>query len=362
MRNKAVIIGAGNTGRGFIARLARESGYNILFIDKDKSLVRRLNEEKQYRIDFFGDIRPSFEIDRYRAVDWENTDIDDIAEDDIIFVSVGGRNLKEAGEQFKKFTGNGIFQVIVCENAVNAAQTFKDAAGGGIVGGRINLLVSEGTVFCTSVESEGLNILSEDYPYLQYDVEAFDNNSVAIHGLVPVIGFEDFLKRKFYTYNAASCIITYLGWIKGYKLFGEAANDPDILRMLDINYAETNMALCAEYGYSEKDQREFALISREKFCDKNIIDTIERNARDPYRKITPEERIVGTLRFIEKHGGNTQVLEMTLAAMLMYDRDEEWNLIKETKSDERILSEICGFSKDLPRIKRIIQCREYFEK
>jgi len=40
---KIAIVGAGKTGRGFVARLAAESGREIVFIDKDAALVRRLN-------------------------------------------------------------------------------------------------------------------------------------------------------------------------------------------------------------------------------------------------------------------------------------------------------------------------------
>ena len=44
-KSKIVIIGAGKTGRGFIARLL--NGNEIIFIDKNRALVDALNSEKK---------------------------------------------------------------------------------------------------------------------------------------------------------------------------------------------------------------------------------------------------------------------------------------------------------------------------
>ena len=44
---KAVIIGAGQTGRGFIAPIVRENGYAITFLDKDRALVEQLRKSPE---------------------------------------------------------------------------------------------------------------------------------------------------------------------------------------------------------------------------------------------------------------------------------------------------------------------------
>ena len=45
MVRKAVVIGAGQTGRGYVCRFLFEKGYDITLIDKDKNLVDLLYEE-----------------------------------------------------------------------------------------------------------------------------------------------------------------------------------------------------------------------------------------------------------------------------------------------------------------------------
>ncbi|MCF0146509.1 MAG: mannitol dehydrogenase, partial [Eubacterium sp.] len=48
----AVMYGAGSIGRGFLAQLFSDSGYETVFIDADSQLVRLLNSRTEYPIRF----------------------------------------------------------------------------------------------------------------------------------------------------------------------------------------------------------------------------------------------------------------------------------------------------------------------
>ena len=173
--------------------------------------------------------------------------------------------------------------------------------------------------------------------------------------------FSNFLTRKLYTYNAASCVIAYLGWKKGYGNYADAANDEEILELLDKNYEVTNRVLCKEFGYEEEDQREFAQLSKNKFCDRTIVDTVARNARDPQRKLAAEERIIGPIKLMYKYGEDASVLEKTAAVAIEYDNEgeEAWKKIKAEKSVEEILSDVCGLEKGSEIYENILK---YIEK
>lgn len=340
---KIAMIGAGKTGRGFIGRLLAEDKKEIYFIDKDASLVDALNEKKSFKISFFGDVRPDFTVDNFSAATWQNADLSDI---EIIFVSVGGMNLADVGAELKKLINDGKMRhIIVGENASKPAKKLSEAIG------LDNITVSESTVFCTTIEDSNskdpLDIASENYPYLQCDAAPLGDFKLNISTVRPISGFENFLTRKLYTYNAASCVIAYLGYAKGYTDYGEAANDKDILSLLDKNYAATNRVLCKVYGYDEQDQAEFAALSKAKFTDRTIADTVSRNAREPQRKLAFAERIIGPLCLLDEYGEDTSVLLLTAAAALFYEHesDSSWQQIKDTKSPEEIISDICGLPK-----------------
>ena len=334
--SKIAMIGAGKTGRGFIGRLLAEDNKEILFIDKNESLVKALNDALGFKVSFFGGVREPMTVGNYKAVTWNEANLSDI---EIIFVSVGGTNLPDVGAELKKLINDGKTRhIIVGENASHPAKTLSDAIG------LDNITVSESTVFCTTIEDGELDISSENYPYLQCDAAPLGGFDLGISTVRPVEGFGNFLTRKLYTYNAASCVIAYLGFVKGYTDYGEAANDSEILGLLDKNYAVTNKVLCREYGYDPEDQKEFAGLSKKKFCDRTIADTVSRNAREPQRKLGGAERIIGPMKLIDKYGEDASVLVLTAAAALLYEHptDKSWQEIKDSHTPTAILSEICG--------------------
>lgn len=334
--SKIAVIGAGKTGRGFLARLLQEAQEEIILIDKNAELVEQLNTAKEFKISFFGNVREPYMVNNFTACTWETASLEDA---ELIFVSVGGQNLKDVGASLSKLLADDKhYYIITAENASKPSVTLKEAIG------KENISVSESTVFCTTIEDGGLDINSENYPYLQCNAELLDGYVPAAKTIKPIDHFSNFLTRKLYTYNAASCVIAYLGWTKGYTNYADAANDEEILKLLDANYAATNKVLCAEFGYEEKDQAEFAALSKAKFCDRTIIDTVARNARDPQRKLGAAERIIGPIKLLHKYGEDASVLEKTAAAAVLYDNDGEdaWKAIKAEKTAEQILTDICG--------------------
>ncbi len=337
--SKIAVIGAGKTGRGFIGRLLKEAGKEIIFIDQDQKLVDALNKAGKFTIQFFGNEREPLEVDHFQAYTWETVSFQDV---ELIMVSVGGQNLQAVGKCLAgHLYGDRPYHIITCENASHPSLTLKSA-----VSPSRQVHVSEATVFCTTIEGEGLDIRSENYPCLQFDADLLEGYEPGIRQLRPIKHFSDFLTRKLYTYNAASCVIAYLGWVKGYKNYADAANDEEILELLDQNYQATNRVLCREFGYEKEDQEEFALLSKKKFCDRTIVDTVSRNARDPQRKLAAGERIMGPIRLLRKYGEDASVLEKTAAAAILYEApgEELWTKLQAEKSSGQILEEICGVS------------------
>ncbi len=350
--SKIAIIGAGKTGRGYIARLIRESEREIVFIEKDKDLVDRLNKAGSFKISFFGNCREPMVIDGYTAVTYDNADLSDV---ELIIVSVGGTNLPDVGKSLKDLINDGKRRyIITAENASHPAATLLDNLG------LDNVCAAESTVFCTTIEDGGLDIASENYPYLQCDAKPLCGYDPGMPGIRPIDGFGNFLTRKLYTYNAASCVIAYLGFVKGFSDYGDAANDPEILSALDRNYAATNRVLCKEFGYDEKDQAEFAELSKKKFCDRTIKDTVARNGREPQRKLKWAERVIGPMCLLDKYGEDISVLVATAAAALLFTNESEtqWNEMVASKSTQQLINDVCGLSPDTKLGKMILKKRD----
>jgi ketopantoate reductase len=53
-KGTAVIIGTGATGRGHVAQLSREPGYDLVFLDKDRRLCEALRTSGSYEVRLVG--------------------------------------------------------------------------------------------------------------------------------------------------------------------------------------------------------------------------------------------------------------------------------------------------------------------
>lgn len=346
------IIGAGKTGRGFLGRLLFEQGILPTYIDASKALVNELKTQKRYTVEFFGQEREALSIPIQQVLHTEDPRTQNaITKSDVILVSVGAGNLEAVGQLIQSASLAKPLLIITAENAIDPAKKLEHILGNHA------LTVTEAAIFCSTIEKPGspVDILSEAYDKLPYDAvraKAYRNlpKFFIAEGNFPLL-----LTRKIFTYNAASAAIAYLGAHKGYTWYADAANDPAIVRMLDQLYREVNAVLCTAYTIDPKEQEAFALASKAKFQNRNIRDSIERNARDAARKLAADERLLGPLLLAKKHGLPAASLELVIAAAILYGlgkKEEKLTeayqqglqvLLPSLKGDKDTLKSIAGY-------------------
>ena len=121
---KAVMYGAGNIGRGFIAQLFTESGYHTTFVDVVDSVVNELNDKNEYPLY----ITRGGEYERNKVVNVDAVNGKDpeavaeaISEADIMATAVGVNILKfiaepiSLGVKRRMRKSKGTLNIIVCE-------------------------------------------------------------------------------------------------------------------------------------------------------------------------------------------------------------------------------------------------------
>ena len=331
---KIAIVGAGQTGRGFLARLFHRQA-EILLIDSNRSLIDNLRESGSFTVRYFNNGEPDT-ISGYEA-HWTGNEIPSLKNCDVVFISVRPENTAAAGMWLEdKIRPDAA--VIVCENAAFPAELLATP---------LKKRAGSGAVFCTTVNNSTLDILSEDYPVLHVDGNL--GAAIKLSGIKQEPDFAVLMQRKIYTYNAASAIIAYLGAAKGYDSFPAAANDREIAAQLDNFYTEINNAICKEFAVEPEEQRQFALLSKLKFQNTQIADSIVRNAASPKRKLGASERIIQPAKLILAHGGNPDVLAKTAAAALRYmDVDDIGNV-------RNLLQTISGLSADEPLFSLVLE-------
>ena len=316
---KVILIGAGQTGRGYLARLLSLSGQPFVFLDKNEALIEALRSAGSYKISFGDSEREPLELKVSEACVMGSAEAAEVLADaDFIFTSIAEQNLPQLipalQQAVRERTKPEPLKLITCENGVSPKKKLE-----GVIP-EDRLVLSEAVIFCTTLKAEkGLDILSEDLDWLPYDVKAL-GETLSWHGMEAEEHFPELLERKIYTYNCLSACVTYPGAALGYENYAEAANDPAIEEIMKKAVASLSKALAARYGITEQKQHEFAMRAVQKFQNRSIRDTIERNARDVQRKLGPKERMIAPLLIMKQYGADTSALEEVIAAALLYGR------------------------------------------
>lgn len=319
VNKKAVVYGAGQTGRGYVARYLKEKGYQITFIEKNEQLIQYLNEDERYDIHFYHKDRTPFIVDNFHVYSLLDELRSILLDADLIITSVGEENLSEVATSLTKhLSGNEIPQLLTCENGINPARVLKRSLQKCTATNK-DFLISQTAVFCSTVNIEGtrLDILSQNETYFPYDSDGFEGK-LDFSGAVPIANFENFLKRKIYTYNCLAGLISYLGYVKGYRIYSEAANDPEISEIMDRLLEELDPALANYFGISLEEQHKFSQKALAKFKDKFILDYVIKNGRAARRKLGATERIYAPYQILKERDYNTEIITLIAGAALTY--------------------------------------------
>lgn len=336
---KAAVVGAGLTGRGFIGRLLYENNIDFTLIDTNRDLIAHLQDG--YTVSYFSQRTP-VHVQPMASLHVDDPEAQEALETaDLIFLSVTKQHLSEAAEYLDTFQLKGNCVLFVCENMQGALTSFEHSAP------TCACERSEGIIFCTTTSAETYpSIISEEYDAIPFNASTLTKERVqmlrqVLPNLKPEFFFDQLMKRKLYTYNAATAVLSFLGVKKGYSSLYEAAGDPDINEKLRRYLDSIAKGITSEFPVSPDEQKEFGEKAIEKFANRAIQDPISRNIRNPLGKLTPDERLIGPLRLLERHHIFEPVLIESIALAISYSLHENTHL-----TAEDVIKQVCSISSD----------------
>ena len=96
-----------------------------------------------------------------------------------------------------------------------------------------------------------------------------------------------------------------------------------ILEVAQGVYQESGAAICARHGYTAEEQAAFAQASLRKYQDATIVDPLERNVRDPLRKLGRHDRLIGPACLAREYGIRPYHLALAIGAALKYSHPQD---------------------------------------
>ncbi|WP_251860053.1 hypothetical protein [Clostridium sp. Marseille-Q2269] len=381
----ATVIGGGRIGRGFVSSLLKRNGVSINFFDISCDLTSLFNSKDSYTVHVLGNPHKNTIVSDFNG--YLIDDIESLSREfektNIVFTSVGGKNLVSLGKKIAKAYKNCLekgtsphFIIITCENWIKPADDLKESILYELspyekekflnnVDITQSVIRASGTSAPTGEDTDNeLDTWVQDYWILPVDKKRIIKNNI------PKLKFFDFdenfgemLAQKIYTNNTSVAIIAYLGYLKGHKYVADAANDPEIQPILDECYNEINYGLINVLGVSKKSQLEFSKIAKKKYQDPNIVDYVVRIGRDPLRKLAPDDRLIAPAKMAIKSGITPKAIAYGTAAALYFDYLDDPIAIclkemREQYGNKYVLKTVCGLGEGDQLTKLILQCIE----
>ena len=311
----AVMYGGGNIGRGFIGALLSQSGYRVTFIDVAEPVVKHLQEKGCYPVRYVSS--EGYEdvlIENVTAVNGNDTEAasDAIANCDIMATAVGARILKfivpniVAGLR-KRWAANGApLNIIVCENLMDAnlvvegmikeQLTEEEKAKFDETVGLVEAAIGRMVAIQTEAMKDGepMRVCVERYGFLPTDKAAFKGEIPNIKNMVPFAPFDFYIKRKLYVHNMGHATCAYLGDLLGLEFIYQSIDVADVRILVQNAMLESAMALSGKYGVNMADIVMHVTDLLNRFTNAALGDTCFRVGGDPGRKLSPDDRLIGS--------------------------------------------------------------------
>ncbi|MCI8556988.1 MAG: mannitol dehydrogenase [Lachnospiraceae bacterium] len=311
---KAVMYGAGNIGRGFIGMLFSASGCEVIFVDVAEKVVKELQEKKQYPLRYVASqghqdvmIKP---VTAINGNDMEMT-ANAIAECDIMATAVGPRILKliapnlAAGIRRRMQTSSKNLNIIICENLMDADRVLERMVKAELTkeeiewfDGHVGLVeASIGRMVPIQTEEmkdgDPLRVCVESYGFLPVDGAAFKGEVPDIKNMIPFEPFDFFIKRKLYVHNMGHAVCAYLGDVLELEYIYQSIDRDEIYIIVKNAMEESAAALSSEYGVPLENIMKHIMDLLYRFANTALKDTCRRVGRDPERKLSPKDRLIG---------------------------------------------------------------------
>jgi mannitol-1-phosphate 5-dehydrogenase len=364
MTGVAVHFGAGNIGRGFVGLILHRAGYEVVFADVVDELIDALNSTPSYLVKEVGFDPAEHRVDTYRAINSRGDEpavVAEIASADIVTTAVGPTVLRFVAPVIlaglrQRPDGAAPLAVMACENAINATDVLVEHIRSQAPEGEWPALAPKAVFANTAVDrivpaqsGGGLDVTVETYFEWAIERPPFQGNEPSIPDATWVDDLAPYIERKLFTVNTGHAATAYHGFVRGIKKLSDALADDVVRTAVEGVLSETRQLLVAKHEFSDEAQQAYVDKILQRFANPHLPDTVDRVGRQPLRKLSRSERLVGPAAELADRGVRPQHLLATVEAALSFDVPDdpesvELQQLLKTLPAEAATERICGLT------------------
>ncbi|MFR6671227.1 MAG: mannitol dehydrogenase [Enterococcus avium] len=373
----ALVIGAGNIGRGVVGYLLNRASYHLSFYDVNPENLVEMKELGGYSVFVDEKSRQTENYVSSFSIVSPNIMSDALMEHDFIFCCVYegafesiAKNLAQAIQQSDK---KSFKNIMLCVNSLGAPKKFSRFVTEFLKNDQeaLNYFHEKVGVNQVMVLSAALplpNELSENFPYavmitanphLEIDGVSFKGKKPQISDVEFVDNAEGRIYRKVYVGNMRHTMAAFIGAVEGMTYVYEAQQDPRVRPWLENAFEEAHQAITDSYTFEPEEDAAWVSYMKEKL-NQDIKDPIQRVVANPKIKLGASERFIGPAKLCLEH----KIVPFYIAKGAAY------GLRYLQRSDERtideLLTDVCGLNKEqdyflyqlIRKQADLIQCEE----
>jgi mannitol-1-phosphate 5-dehydrogenase len=339
MSGVAVHFGAGNIGRGFVGLILHRAGYEVVFADVVGDLIDALNSTPSYRVKEVGLDSREEAVDNYRAINSRNDEpavIAEVASADIVTTAVGPTVLKfvapviAAGLRARADDAAPL-AVMACENAINATNVLRDHIRSNVSDEEWSAVEAKAVFANTAVDrivpgqaaDAGLDVTVETYFEWAIERPPFGGREPSIPDATWVDDLAPYIERKLFTVNTGHVTTAYHGFARGISKLSDALADDAVRAAVEGVLGETKQLLVAKHDFTDEAQQAYVDKILQRFANPHLPDTVDRVGRQPLRKLSRNERLIGPASELAERGVRPEHLLATVEAALSFDVPED---------------------------------------
>ncbi|MCL2142024.1 MAG: hypothetical protein FWH46_04020 [Methanimicrococcus sp.] len=285
------IIGAGAIGRGFLPWKMNMERYRLLFIDSNRELIETMNKNGGYWTFMVQNNRLE---EKYVKID-QALHLSEISTGSLdnpaaVFMSVGPKNVRDASNCLKGVS----CPIILCENDPKTVQIVRTHLNYDQVYFAVPDVITSNTASQESLLRDPLAIHSEDGCLF------IDDRAGSIDGDISFLSEDELINKqwtaKLFLHNTPHCIAAYLGAMRGLRYIHDVMKY-DELKKIVVGAMNEMLAVQKIKAADESNESDFLTWYAEKeisrFSNELLYDPISRVAREPYRKLEMDGRLIG---------------------------------------------------------------------
>jgi mannitol-1-phosphate 5-dehydrogenase len=319
LKSRILIYGAGAIGRGYIPWIFPSENYELSFVENDPNLRGLMQKQKQYTT--YRTKNNKYEKLVCRFKDCFDFGEENPEEYDGVITAVGPRKVHSLIESLSNIE----CPIILFENDSLLAPELRSITGKDNIYFGIPDVITSNTAQADMLKIDPLSIITED------GICFVEDGAVNLGGDISYVSQDEIRKQwaaKLYIHNTPHCIAAYLGAMCGKKYLHEGMLEKSIYSIVVGAMDEMSQTVIKLFDLDKEFVNWYSEKELARFSNTLLYDPILRVAREPFRKLGLQDRLIGASQLALSSGVIPKYLILGTMSAFLYDEenDEDFNI------------------------------------